>query len=72
MRLSAAIEEVSEIDGPLLEKAFGDDWKLIKATRNAIAHGYEFVDSVLIGDTIVTDLATFETGLRRLDSELGG
>lgn len=72
MRLSAAIEEASEIDESLLLQTFGDDWRLIKAMRNAIAHGYEFIDSILIGDTIINDLAVFERGLEELAAGRSG
>ncbi|PZS09433.1 MAG: hypothetical protein DLM55_06410 [Acidimicrobiales bacterium] len=70
-RLAAAIEEADGLSNPeLLEKEFGAEWKLIKATRNAIAHSYAFVDAPLIRSTVNRDLASFEAGISRIAIKL--
>lgn len=66
MRLSAAIEEVSPIEEPALVSAFGDTWWDMKATRNAIAHNYAYVDEELLIKSIAEDLEGFEAGLNAL------
>ena len=70
LRLAAAVEEIEQLDDALRHEAFGDDWVLIKATRNAIAHNYAFVDDQLISDTIDHDVREFEKQLRALKLEL--
>lgn len=65
-RLAAAIEELDRLDAATLLQEFGVNWKLIKATRNAIAHSYAFVDAALIRSTIAKDLTTLEVGVERL------
>ncbi len=64
-RLAAAIEGLDQLAPALLRQEFGADWKLIKATRNAIAHSYAFVDAALIRSTIAKDLTTLEAGVER-------
>ena len=65
LRLAAAIEAVASTSGGFRQQTFGDDWKVIWATRNRIAHGYAYIDLVLIRNTIEHDLPTFEQQLRR-------
>ena len=64
MRLSAAIKEISAVDESSLLEIFGETWFQIKATRNAIAHNYSFVDEPLLSETVVKDLPLFEPRLR--------
>lgn len=64
MRLSAAIESVRTTDGALETRLFGKEWAVIWATRNRIAHGYAFVDPVIIRDTVKNNLPQFEQALR--------
>jgi len=66
MCLSSAIEEMSALDEALLRELFGDTWFHIKATRNAIAHNYGFVDEPRLADTVVDELATFEAVLEEI------
>ena len=65
-RLAAAIEEADRLDPSLVKGEFKDEWKLIKATRNAIAHSYAFIDVMLIQNTISRDLVRFETGIEQI------
>jgi uncharacterized protein with HEPN domain len=66
LRLSAAIESVANITDDLRSDAFGEDWPLIWARRNRIAHGYAFIDRSMIASTIDNDLPGFEAAIRRL------
>ena len=65
LRLAAAIEAVSETSVEFCERTFGDEWKIIWATRNRIAHGYAYVDMSIIRDTVEQDLPDFEGKLRQ-------
>ena len=65
LRLAAAIEAISETSAKFRERTFGDDWKVIWATRNRIAHGYAYVDLRLIRDTVEQDLPEFEGKLKQ-------
>lgn len=64
LRLASAIETIQTSDGSLANRLFGDDWPLIWATRNRIAHGYAYVDMDLIAATVEQDLPGLETALR--------
>lgn len=64
MRLSAAIESLSQASPEFRERYFASDWKLMKATRNRISHGYSFVNQSLIQLTIVNRLPALEEQLR--------
>ena len=64
MRLSAAIESLSQTTPEFRAESFADDWKLMKATRNRISHGYSFVDQSIIQQTIVNRLPGLEAQLR--------
>lgn len=66
MRLSAAIDELSGADERVLLDAFGDSWFQIRATRNAIAHNYQFIDVPLLTETVNRDLGWFEDVLNQL------
>jgi len=65
LRLAAAIEAVAATTVEFRNETFGDEWKLIWATRNRIAHGYAYIDLTLIRNTIEQDLPEFEQQLRR-------
>ena len=69
LRLSAAIEAVASMSEDVRSDAFGEDWPLIWATRNRIAHGYAFIDRTMIASTIDKDLPGFESTIRRLYDE---
>jgi uncharacterized protein with HEPN domain len=64
MRLSAAIESLSQASPELRDTYFAEDWKLMWATRNRISHGYAFVDQSLIRLTLVNRLPGLEQRLR--------
>lgn len=64
MRLSAAIESLSQTTPEFRAEYFAEDWKLMKATRNRISHGYSFVDQSIIQQTIVNRLPGLEAQLR--------
>ena len=70
LRLAAAIEEIGTLDAALLEKQFGDSWPQIRATRNAIAHGYSMVDSKLISTTVKVSLPGFVESIKALKARL--
>jgi uncharacterized protein with HEPN domain len=48
----------------LRDRAFGDDWRVIWATRNRIAHGYAYIDLSIVQATVEQDLPLFEATLR--------
>jgi uncharacterized protein with HEPN domain len=64
MRLSAAIESLSQTTQEFRTRYFAEDWQLMKATRNRISHGYSFVDQSIIQLTIENRLPGLETQLR--------
>lgn len=64
-RLAAAIEAISETSVGFRGRTFGEDWKIIWATRNRIAHSYAHIDLIIIRDTVEQDLPEFERKLRR-------
>mgnify|MGYP000287598618 CR=1 FL=1 len=70
LRLASAIEAVANMTPEVRADAFGEEWPLIWATRNRIAHGYTFIDRGMIEATIIKDLPAFEATLRRLLGEL--
>ena len=63
--LASAIDAVSETSGEFREQHFGDDWKIIWATRNCIAHGYTYIDLAIIRDAVEHDRSEFEHLLRK-------
>lgn len=63
MRLSAAIESLSQASPELRDTYFAEDWKLMWVTRNRISHGYSFVDQSLIQLTVVNRLPGLERRL---------
>jgi uncharacterized protein with HEPN domain len=65
LRLAAAIEAISETTFEFRKRTFGNDWKIIWATRNRIAHGYAYVDLGIIRATVEQDLPDFEQKLRQ-------
>lgn len=64
LRLAAAIEAISGTTLEFRDRHFGDDWNIIWATRNRIAHGYASIDLELVRATIEQDLPVFEKRLR--------
>jgi uncharacterized protein with HEPN domain len=70
MRLSAAIEAISQTSLEFRDAYFGEVWHLMWATRNRISHGYAFVDQALIALTVEKRLPEFEAQLRAAQAEL--
>ena len=68
--LASAIDAVSETSGEFREQHVGDDWKIIWATRNCIAHDYTYIDLAIIRDTVEHDLSEFEHLLRKTPTQL--
>lgn len=65
LRLAAAIEAISQATEDMRSRLFGEDWNLMWATRNRIAHGYAFIDLAIIGATVDRDLPWFEAALQQ-------
>lgn len=63
LRLASAIECVGDLSPELRAKVFGDDWPLIWATRNRIAHGHATIDLSLIEATVRGDLPSFRAAI---------
>ncbi|NQW73234.1 MAG: DUF86 domain-containing protein [Actinobacteria bacterium] len=63
-RLAAAIEALASGTDELRTRAFGDDWPLMWATRNRIAHGYAYIDMSIVTATVQQDLPWLEDRLR--------
>jgi uncharacterized protein with HEPN domain len=63
LRLASAIECVADLSPELRAQAFGEDWPLIWATRNRIAHGYATIDLSIIKATAKDDLPGFRTAI---------
>jgi uncharacterized protein with HEPN domain len=63
LRLASAIECVADLSPELRAQAFGEDWPLIWATRNRIAHGYATIDLSIIKATVKDDLPGFRTAI---------
>ena len=64
LRLAAAIESMSMASQELRDRLFGDQWPIMWATRNRIAHGYAYIDLAIIRSTVEQDLPAFESALR--------
>ncbi|MEO9104612.1 MAG: HepT-like ribonuclease domain-containing protein [Terrimesophilobacter sp.] len=64
LRLSSAIESLSEASIAFRKRTFGDSWKVIWATRNLIAHGYAYINIAMIRSTVEQDVPELEHRLR--------
>ncbi|WP_203337083.1 hypothetical protein [Nocardioides limicola] len=56
MRLSAAIEALSQLEVADRDRIFGETWPLMWATHNRIAHGDLLIDSDIITATLDADV----------------
>jgi uncharacterized protein with HEPN domain len=65
LRLAAAIEAVASGSDALRTGTFGDDWALMWATRNRIAHGYAHIDFSIVTATVERDAPWFEDRLQQ-------
>ncbi len=63
LRLAATIESLAQCSDELRSRLFGDDWPLMWATRNRIAHGYAFIDFSIIQRTVEHDVPILESAL---------
>lgn len=69
-RLASAIEEISPLDGDVLDAVFGDSWHLIRAMRNAIVHNYEFVSPDAIQRTFDQEIPRFLGSLETIRGQV--
>ena len=65
MRLSAAVETISQTSNWLRETYFGESWRFMKSMRNRISHGYSLLDLELVQGTIDGEVPYFEAQLRQ-------
>jgi len=65
LRLAAAIEALAGTTAGFREHLFAEEWSVMWATRNRIAHGYAYVDLAIIRATVEHDLPAVERKLRR-------
>lgn len=76
LRLSAVIDSVARVDDARRRAVIDDvSWRAIVGTRNRIAHGYGFIDPVVLRGVLETDLdelATYLAALRRRCDEARG
>lgn len=70
LRLSSSIEEISPIDGEILEAVFGDSWHLIRAMRNTIVHNYEYVSPAAIERTMEEEIPEFIASLEAMREQV--
>ncbi len=66
MRLSAGIEALATLDSDVREEVFGGVWPLMWGMRNRIAHGYLLVDTTIIRETLIHDIPSIMSRIRRL------
>lgn len=64
LRLAAAIEALAGATSEFREQLFADEWSVMWATRNRIAHGYAYVDLAIIRATVERDVPLVEQKLR--------
>ena len=64
LRLAAAIESLYDLTPDFRNRLFGDEWKLMWATRNRISHGYAYVDLEMITSTVTNDVPVIEAKIR--------
>ncbi|RLP06435.1 HepT-like ribonuclease domain-containing protein [Propionibacterium australiense] len=56
MRLSAGIDSLMHVEDGVLTSILGDQWPKMRGMRNRMAHGYAFVNSVIIVETVEGNL----------------
>ncbi len=64
LRLSAAIESLSQLSIATRDRVSGGHWNAMWSTRNRIAHGYAHIDLAIIRATVERDVPTLEADLR--------
>lgn len=65
MRLSAAIEVLEKTTPSYREATFGELWNKMWSLRNRIAHGYHFMDTLLVRETLARDIPPLIKLLRK-------
>ena len=66
IRMSAGIEALATLDSDVREEVFGGVWPLMWGMRNRIAHGYLLVDTTIIRETLIHDIPSIMSRIRRL------
>ncbi|MCK3769172.1 DUF86 domain-containing protein [Microbacterium aerolatum] len=66
LRLASMIETLQRGATELTTDLFGDEWSVIWAMRNRIAHGYAWIDIATVRATVSEDLPAVEATLRAL------
>jgi len=56
LRLASAIESLSRLPEQRRQDLFGNEWHVIWATRNRIAHAYVHLDASIIAATLDHDV----------------
>lgn len=56
LRLAAALDALAATSEKFRSQTFGDDWYVMRSTRNRIAHGYISIDLNLISATVENDI----------------
>ncbi|WP_314906602.1 HepT-like ribonuclease domain-containing protein [Propionibacterium acidifaciens] len=56
MRLSAGIETLTHVDDVVLMRILGEQWRSMRGMRNRLAHGYAFIDAVVVRTTVERNL----------------
>ena len=70
LRLAAALDALAATSETFRLQTFGDDWSVMRSTRNRIAHGYISIDMTLISATVENDIPGLVQQLRAaLDGE---
>lgn len=69
LRLSAAIEAISQATPEFRDRYFPGQWHEMKALRNLISHGYLFIDNAVVKSTLERDLPGFKSQLLQAQSD---
>lgn len=64
LRLAAALDALAATSEAFRVQTFGDDWYVMRSTRNRIAHGYISIDMTLISATVENDIPGLVQQLR--------
>ncbi len=66
LRLAAAIDAAARLSADGRDRAFGDAWPVVRATRNRIVHGYTTIDAQIVRATVENDLGALRAALEQL------
>ena len=56
MRIIAGVESLAKLPDERRDELFGDSWAQMRAMRNRLVHGYEFVDSSIVIRTALEEV----------------